>query len=310
MIEVAVMIESQTGLNWPRWQALTRAAEDLGFAGLYRSDHFTGPSGPLADSLEQWLSFTWLADHTRRIEFGSLVTPLSFRDPVFTARQAIQVDNLSGGRLRLGLGAGWQVREHEMFGYDLLDVPQRFQRFQEGLEVITRLIRYGDEPVDFNGQFYHLRGAMLLPRPEKPGSPAIVIGGNGRQRTLPLVVRYADEWNGVDIPATTYAPLNHQLDEMLAAAGRDPNSVRRTLMTGVFFGQDEADLQRQLQGRDLEMLHTKGVITGTAPQLLDQLGELEAAGVQRVMLRWYDLDNLAGLEAFAQGIGLKNGQVG
>jgi F420-dependent oxidoreductase-like protein len=304
MLEVAVMIESQDGLNWPRWQHIARAVEDLGFAGLYRSDHFTNSRPPNKDSLEQWLSFTWLATHTHRIEFGSLVSPVSFRDPVFTARMALQVGDLSGGRLRLGLGAGWQEREHEMFGYELLSLPRRFLRFQEGLEVITRLIRYGDEPVDFNGQFYHLRDAVLLPRPAQ--TIPIVIGGNGPKYTLPLVVRYADEWNAVDIPAEKFSELNKLLDGMLRDAGRAPASLRRTLMTSLIFGRTEAELRAKVEGRTTQSLRNKGVVIGTAGSILDQLERLEAAGVQRVMLRWADLDDLDSLTAFATEIGLEN----
>ncbi len=304
MIEVAIMIESQDGLNWPRWQHIVHAVEDLGFVGLYRSDHFTNSSPPNKDSLEQWLSFTWLASHTHRIEFGSLVSPVSFRDPVFTARMALQVADLSGGRLRLGVGAGWQEREHEMFGYELLSLPLRFQRFQEGLEVITRLTRYGDEPVDFHGQFYRLREAVLLPRPKKP--IPIVIGGNGVNYTLPLVVRYADEWNAVDVPASQFEILNQRLDTMLSDAGRDPATLRRTLMTSLVFGRTEADLHAKLENRTTSRLRERGVVIGTAGPILEQLDRLEKAGVQRVMLRWSDLDDLDGLEAFATEIGLEN----
>ena len=124
MLEVAIMIEGQNGLNWPRWQRIAQAVEDLGFAGLYRSDHYTNANPPDLDSLELWVSLTWLASHTTRIEFGPLVTPVSFRHPTMTARMASAVDDLSGGRLTLGLGAGWQEREHSHFGWDLLDVPR------------------------------------------------------------------------------------------------------------------------------------------------------------------------------------------
>src|SRR5512136_1176131 len=135
-MDIAIMIEGQNGLNWPRWQRTARAVEDLGFAGLYRSDHFTNSDPPDLDSLELWTSLTWLASHTQRIEFGPLVSPLSFRNPVITARMAAAVDELSEVRLILGLGAGWQEREHQLFGFDLLPMKQRFERFEEGLEVI------------------------------------------------------------------------------------------------------------------------------------------------------------------------------
>ncbi|HEX7976515.1 MAG TPA: LLM class flavin-dependent oxidoreductase, partial [Anaerolineales bacterium] len=156
ILEVALMVEGQNGLNWPRWQRMAQAAEDLGFAGLYRSDHFTNPDPPDLDSLELWVSLTWLASHTRRIEFGPLVSPVSFRHPTQTARTAAAVDDLSGGRLTLGLGAGWEEREHRNFGWDLLDVPQRFARFEEGLEVVSRLLN-SDQPVNFEGKYYHLK---------------------------------------------------------------------------------------------------------------------------------------------------------
>jgi alkanesulfonate monooxygenase SsuD/methylene tetrahydromethanopterin reductase-like flavin-dependent oxidoreductase (luciferase family) len=110
--EVAIMIEGQDGLDWPRWQRLARTVEDSGYAGLFRSDHFTNPTGPKLDALELWSSLTWLADNTNSIEFGPLVSPVSFRHPVITAWTASTVDSLAGGRLRLGIGAGWQEREH------------------------------------------------------------------------------------------------------------------------------------------------------------------------------------------------------
>lgn len=300
MVETAIMIEGQDGLNWARWQRIAQVVEALGFAGLYRSDHFTNSSGINKDSLELWVSLTWLASHTQRIAFGSLVTPVSFRDPVFTARTAMQVDDLSGGRLELGVGAGWQEREHNAFGYDLLDVPHRFQRYQEGLEVLTRLMKHGDEPVDFNGQYYQLRGAQLLPRPNRPGGPPLVIGGNGEQRTLPLVVRYADQWNAVDLPAERVKALNARLDEMLRAAGRDARSVRRTLMTSLAFGEDKNALQARLGGRDPQSMRERGALVGTPVEIRGQLQALEEAGVQRVMLRWSNLDDLDGLEGLAK----------
>src|SRR5512138_733117 len=138
MLEIAIMIEGQNGLTWPRWQRIARLVEEAGFAGLFRSDHFTNPSGADIDSLELWTSLTWLAGNTSRMEFGPLVTPFSFRHPVHTARMASAVDDLSGGRLVLGLGAGWNEREHRIFGFDLLDVDARFDRYQEGMEVVTR----------------------------------------------------------------------------------------------------------------------------------------------------------------------------
>lgn len=302
-MDIAIMIEGQNGLNWPRWQRIAHAVEDLGFAGLYRSDHFTNANPPDIDSLELWVSLTWLASHTTRIEFGPLVSPVSFRHPAFTARIASQVDDLSGGRLTLGVGAGWQVREHSHFGFDLLELPERFARFEEGLQIISQLLR-NDQPVDFEGSFFRLRDAMLLPRPQRPGGPPIIIGGNGLQRTLPLAARYADEWNAVYVPAPRFAELNRSLDGLLAAQGRPAAAVRRSLMTGLVFGRDDQELASKLQGRDAAALRERGMIVGAPAAVQAQLDVLAAAGVQRVMLQWLDLDDLDGLAALAASVRL------
>jgi F420-dependent oxidoreductase-like protein len=300
-MDIAIMIEGQNGLNWPRWQRLARAVEDLGFAGLYRSDHYTNANPPDLDSLELWVSLTWLAGHTRRIEFGPLVSPVSFRHPTLTARMAAAVDDLSGGRLWLGLGAGWQEREHHNFGWELLDLKSRFQRFEEGLEVVQRLLG-SDTPQDFEGRFYHLRQAILLPRPQRPGGPPLLIGGNGRRRTLGLVARYAQEWNAVFVPAAEFRHLSANLDEALAAEGRTPHSVRRSLMTGCIFAADEAGLAQKLHGRDPQELRRRGLLVGGPQQVVEQAGELAESGVQRVMLQWLELDDLDGLEKLADSL--------
>lgn len=301
MMELAIMIEGQDGLTWPRWMRLARAVEDLGFAGLYRSDHFTNAAPPDKESLELWVSLTWLASNTRRIEFGPLVSPVSFRNPVFTARMAAQVDDLSGGRLRLGLGAGWQEREHHNFGFDLLPPRERFLRFEEGLQVITRLLK-SDTPVSFEGDYYRLNDAILLPRPQRPGGPPIVIGGNGIKLTLPMVACYADEWNAVLIPAEKFEELNRVVDTYLQENERDPGSLRRTLMTGLRFGRSAEELREQLKGRSADELRERGIIFGEPGQVKDQLARLEQAGVQRVMLQWLDLDGIDRLEALAKAV--------
>jgi len=297
-MELAIMIEGQDGLTWDRWQRIARTVEDAGFAGLYRSDHFTNPSGPYTESLEAWTSLTWLASHTKRIEFGTLVSPISFREPVMLARQALMIDDLSGGRLQFGVGAGWQEREHTSFGYDLLDTRRRLNRFAESMEVMTRLLR-SDEPTSWEGQFYQLHDALLLPRPQRSNGPPIVIGGNGPQRTLPLTARFADEWNGVFIPAAKFAELNARLDTLVQEQGRDPGTVRRSLMTNIRFGRDDGEVQQRLHGQDRAEMRDRGIVVGTANEVVEQLGEYAEAGVQRIMLQWLDLDDTDGIEALA-----------
>lgn len=295
------MLEGQNGLNWPRFQRIAQAVEDLGFAGLFRSDHFTNANPPDIDSLELWVSLTWLASNTQRIEFGPMVSPVSFRDPVFTARIGKDVDDLSGGRLTLGVGAGWQVREHTNFGYDLLDIPQRFARFEEGLDVISQLLN-SEEPVDYAGDYYRLQEAILLPRPQRPGGPPLLIGGNGERRTLPLAARYAKEWNAVGATPARYRELNARLDSLLEKEGRTPDSMRRSLMTNLVFGRDESELQHLLDGRDADELRGRGAVVGVASQVQEQLHELAEAGAARVMLQWMALDDLDRLEGFAKAL--------
>lgn len=303
MLDVAIMIEGQNGLNWPRWQRLARAVEEAGFAGLYRSDHYTNANPPDLDSLELWVSLTWLASHTSRIEFGPLVSPVSFRHPTMTARMAVAVDDLSGGRMHLGLGAGWQAREHTNFGWELLDVAGRFARFEEGLEVITRLLT-SDQPVSFSGRYYHLNDAILLPRPARPGGPPILIGGNGPRRTLPLAAKYAAEWNAIFLPPARLRELNARLDELLLARARQPASLRRSLMTGCFFARSEEEARQRAASRNNtpENIRARGAVFGTASQIIQQLKELADAGIQRVMLQWLDLDDLDRLHALAEAV--------
>ena len=303
MIEVAIMIEGQNGLNWRRWQRLATAVEDLGFSGLFRSDHYTNASPPDKDSLELWTSLTWLADNTERLSFGPLVTPFSFREPTMTARMAAAVDDLSGGRLVLGLGAGWQEREHHKFGHDLLDIPGRFDRFEEGLEVVSSLLQ-SDEPVTFEGDFYELHDALLLPRPQRPGGPPILVGGNGPRRTLPLVARYAEEWNAVFMTPADYADRNSRLDELLVAEGRQPEDVRRSIMVGTLFGRDDGEVESMLEerGRSAEEMSDLGVIVGTGDAFVERIGRYAEAGAYRIMLQWLALDDLDRLEAMANAV--------
>ncbi len=303
MIEVALMLEGQNGLNWERWQRIAQAAEDLGFVGLYRSDHFTNPQPPDMDSLELWVSFTWLASHTKKLEFGPMVSPVSFRHPTMTVRMASAIDDLSGGRLTLGLGAGWQEREHHNYGWPLLDLHERFVRFEEGLEVVSRLLN-SDTPVEFEGKYYELHDAILLPRPTRPGGPPILIGGNGPKKTLPLAAKYAKEWNAVFTTPEHARELNGILDNELEKIGRAKTDVKRSLMTRVLYGKDEASLNAKLAsvGRSREELQKVGIIAGNASQVVEHIGRVAEAGAQRIMLQWIEMDDMDGLEALAKEV--------
>ena len=312
MIDLSIMIEGQQGLTWPRWQRLASEVESLGFAGLFRSDHFTDPRPPDRDALELVVSLAYLACNTERIRFGPLVAPVSFRDPIQLARQAVALDSWSGGRMVLGLGAGWQEREHHLFGYDLGDVRTRMARLEEALEVVSSLLR-SDSPVTYEGQFYQLREATLLPRPDRPGNPPIMIGGNGMRRTLPLAARYADIWNAVVVKPDRFRELNAHLDDLLRQAGRQPADVRRSIMTTLGFGQDDTALNAKLASMrqmlpantdpsmeaQLEAWRTRSAIVGTPEAVITQIQAYAEAGAQEIMLQWLDMDDLDGLRALA-----------
>ena len=319
MIEVSISVEGQTGLTWSIWKRWVAMAEANGYSGLYRSDHFTMPDPLDEASLECIVSLAYLADHTSRVRFGPLVAPLSFRDPVMLARQAAALDDLSDGRMVLGVGTGWIEREHMLFGYELGDLGARFARLEEGLEVVTRLLQ-SDEPVSYEGQFFTLREAVLLPRPQREGGPRILIGGSGSERTPQLAARFADVWNGIFMGPDTFRERSAALDVLLSKHGRQPNEVKRTLAALCFFGHTEDALIRRVQrARELdeelaslsleealETLRTEwGAIAGPPEVVIEQIHAYEQAGVEELMLEWFDLDDIESAEAFATDVLLR-----
>jgi alkanesulfonate monooxygenase SsuD/methylene tetrahydromethanopterin reductase-like flavin-dependent oxidoreductase (luciferase family) len=322
MVAVSVSIQSGASLTWPRWQRLVDEVEALGFAGLYRSDHLPGR----APDLEMIVSLTYLASRTRRIEFGPLVAPVTFRDPALLAWQAAGLNDLSGGRMVLGIGAGWQEREHAAFGHALGDPATRSARFEEGLRVVSGLFG-GQEPVTVEGRFFRLSGARLSP-PEAPGRPRLLIGGNRTQRTLPLAARYADVWNALHLLPDEFARRSARLDELLAEAGRRRQDVRRTIMLLVFCGRDAAEVDRRVgwlrrllphltdqppeavvaaggerfAGLVAQMGSAWCPIVGTPDVVVDRLRAYQAAGADEIALQWFDADDVEGLQAFARDV--------
>lgn len=303
MAQIGIMIEGQHDLNWARWKKLLQAAEDFGFQCVFRSDHFTNANPPDYDSLELWVSLTYAATHTQKIEFGPLVTPVTFRHPSITIRMAAQVDDLSGGRLVLGMGAGWQEREHRNFGIPFYDVPTRFEMLTDALEMTQQLL-HSDTPVTFKGKHFSLDEAILLPRPARKGGPPILIGGRGPKRTLPLAAKYADEWNAVFIPLEQFKERNTLLDQLLDERGRSRQSVKRSLMTQVVYEPTDAELSARLAGKPsvTELINDRGLIVGTGSAVVDQIGAWVEAGIERFMLQWMDLDNIDDLEKMARDV--------
>lgn len=303
MAAIGLMLEGQNGLTWERWRRILAAAEDLDYQCVFRSDHFVNAEPPDIESLEAWVSLTYAATETSFIEFGTLVSPVTFRHPSVLVRMAAAIDDLSGGRLVFGLGAGWNEREHHVFGVPFYDRATRYEMLKDALEVTVRLLT-SDHPVNYPGEHFALDGAILLPRPERVGGPPILVGGNGPKRTLPMAAEYADEWNGVFLDAATYRERSALLDELLQERGRAPGEVKRSLMTQVNYAKDDADWRRIKSERKLEDV-TPGsskLIGGTASMVIDQIGAYIDAGVERFMLQWLQLDDMDRMEALAKDV--------
>jgi len=313
MLDISIQIGIENGLDWPRWKRLVQEIEQAGYAGLYLSDHFAW-HGVAGNALELIVALTYLADHTERVRFGSLVSPFTFREPVMLLRQAIALDDLSDGRMILGFGAGNREDEHVMFGYEFGTVSSRMARLAEGLEVTTRLLR-AEQPTSFTGRYYRLENAELPPRHHH--GPPILVGGQGPQRTLPLVARYADIWNGQRITPDEYRQRSTLLDKMLIEVGRQPGDVKRTMSLWIFCGRNEAELEQRaswLRGvspdwadLSLDALfdHMRSIVpifVGPPEAVVERLRAYEAAGVTEVMVQWYGYDDLDGLAHFAEQV--------
>ena len=303
MTQIGIMIEGQEGLNWPRWKRILQTAEDCGYQSVFRSDHFTNPVGEDKDSLELWISLAYAASHTKSIEFGPLVAPITFRHPSMNVRYAASIDDLSGGRLVYGMGAGWQDREHQKFGIPFHDFSTRYQMLEEALDLTRRLLQ-SDAPSDFQGEYYSLEDAILLPRPARPGGPPILIGGNGPKKTLPLVARFADEWNAVYIDLESYKERRALLTEYLEADGRAAADIKYSLMTRVIYRRTQAQLDSVLHANGItdDTLREGKMIIGTANEVIDQISARAEAGVERFMLQWMELDDMQNLELLARDV--------
>jgi alkanesulfonate monooxygenase SsuD/methylene tetrahydromethanopterin reductase-like flavin-dependent oxidoreductase (luciferase family) len=301
-LDLSVHVET-FNLTWPRWKRFVAEVEALGYAGLYLCDHYEAPPDhPILETLDTWIALTYLADHSERLRFGPVVSPVSFRDPIVLARQARDLDDLSGGRFVLGVGAGWNDREHQMFGWSLGDVRTRMDRFAESLEVITGLL-HSPEPVHFEGKYYSLRDAEIHPKPSRPNGPDILVGTNrGASRAVSLAARYADNFNIIGNGPRRVAEIISQLDAQLAARGRVRSAVRRT-MTSVFgVGENDTRIERasgwllsnanpqHLGLREFaENFRAYGNIIGTPAEVVASLSEYAKAGIEEVMVDLFDV---------------------
>ncbi len=299
------MIEGQEGLNWERWRRIAAQVEAAGLESLWRSDHFFSVMGEFErDSLETWTALTLVAETTRRIRFGPLVCSMTFRPPALLARMAAAVDQLSHGRLELGVGAGWYEREHAAFGIPFPPLRERMDRLEEGIEVLRRL--WGPDPTSFEGRHWHLQGAVCRPKPHQQPGPPVIVGGAGERRLLAIVAQHADEWNCFGFGAGAYRQKGAVLAQHCEKIGRDPDSVRRSVMAGVLIGANWKDLERRAKRLQQLLpslrevaptavparLRDRNWLVGTAGEIAEQASAMADAGVQRYMLQLFDLDDL------------------
>lgn len=314
-MQLGLMLEGQEGLTWGRWRRYAERAEALGFESLWRSDHFFSLMGhPERDALETWVSLADLASHTSRLRFGPLVCSMTFREPSLLARMSAAVDDLSGGRLVLGVGAGWNVAEHQAFGLPFPPVGQRMAMLEEGIQVIKSL--WTGEKASFDGKHYHLRDAEMHPTPAQRPGPPILVGGSGEKRTLQIVARYADEWNAINLTPEAYTQKTAVLERHCAAEGRDPRTIARSMMCAFIIGRDDAEIRRCVEGLQQVLtpmagqpaaevpaaMRARGWLVGTPEQAVEQLQALARVGVQRVMLQHHNQADEEVIELIAREV--------
>lgn len=306
-LELNVMIEGQEGLTWPRWQRLARAAEDGGFHGLYRSDHLTGLFGDSSrPSLETWASLPYLATATRRIRFGPIVSPLTFYQPALLAKRAAAIDELAGGRFDLGIGAGWNEMEHRMFGIPFPPLRERMDRFEAGTRAIRALWR--GTPVTLEQPYSPLVDARSFPLPV---GARLIVGGRGERRTMRVAAELADEWNVTRVTFDEYPRKLEVLAAHCRAVGRDPATIRLSLMAPVVIGRTRAEVAARLErGREWfprvpeseAEWRAQSFFYGSVDEVARDLRRWQALGVQGVMLQCLDVDDLAAIELIAREV--------
>ena len=306
-MQLTIMIEGQEGLTWERWRNLAHTVEDAGYAGLFRSDHLTGLFGePTRPSLDVWASLTWLASNTQRLRFGPLVCPLTFYHPALLAKRAAAVAELSGGRLDLGIGAGWHEGEHAMFGIPFPLLKERMDRFECGARVIRALWR--GQPVTLEQPYYPLRAAQSFPTPPGAGVP-LIIGGKGERRTLRIVAEHADEWNTTRVTVDDYAAKRAVLATHCRAVGRDPATIRHSLMIPVITGRTPAEVTARLARaraifprvpEDAAGWRAAGFLYGLIDEVRQEIKRWDAAGMSRLMLQLLDMDDLDAIRLIAR----------
>lgn len=293
-MRACLMIEGQEGVTWDDWVRLAGLAEINGFEGLFRSDHYSAIVRRQAGALDAWATLAGIAALTTRIRLGTLVSPGTFRHPSVLARMAVTVDHVSGGRLDVGMGAGWYEREHLENGFPFLDARARFDLFAEQVEVVVR--SWTEDGFEHRGPAYTLAGQTALPRPVQQPHPPLVLGGSVKRRFAALAARFASEVNTLGAPNDELRARKERLDQACRDAGRDPASLGFSVMTSCFVGADHAEAVERVsrflavQGGDADPETVLAErrdrwLAGTVEEVAARIEELRGLGVTRVFLQ-------------------------
>lgn len=302
-MRLRIFTEPQQGASYDDLLAVASVAEEVGFDAFFRSDHYLAMGGDgLPGPSDAWITLAGLARDTSTIRLGTLVTSATFRHPGPLAISVAGVDQMSGGRVELGLGAGWFDSEHRAYGIPFVDTPERFDRLEEQLEIVTGL--WGDTSGSFSfaGKHYTLEDSPALPKPAQDRLP-VIIGGKGKRRTPALAARFADEFN---IPFESVEFTRTQFGRVRAAceaADRDPDSLVYSNALVVCAGSDEAEIARRAAaiGREVDELRENG-LAGTPAEIIDKLGTYAETGAERVYLQVLDLSDLDHLRLVAEDV--------
>ena len=305
-MRVSVFTEPHRGADYDDQLRFARLVEETGFEGFFRADHYRamGDEPALPGPTDAWLTLAALARETSRIRLGTLVTSATFRLPGPLAVMVAQVDRMSGGRVELGIGAGWFEREHTAYGIPFPPVSERFDRLAEQLEIVTGLWRTPpDETYSFTGEHYRLVDAPALPKPVQQPGPPVIVGGRGPKRTPDLAARYADEFNMPFKSVAETAAAYEQVREACDRAGRDASGrAPLTLSAGIVVAIGRTDAEAQRRAAPLHVtsaLPPEDPVVGSPAQLVERIGEFAAIGATRVHLRLIDFDDLDHVELIA-----------
>jgi F420-dependent oxidoreductase-like protein len=301
-MDLRIFIEPQQGASYDDQLRVAKATEEGGFDAFFRSDHYVamGNRDGLPGPTDSWTTLAGLARETSRIRLGTLVSSATFRHPGVLAIQVAQVDQMSGGRVELGLGAGWFEREHQAYGIPFPSVGERFDRFSEQLEILTGL---WSKPVgqtfSYDGKNYQLSDSPALPKPAQQQVP-IIIGGSGKKRTPALAARFAAEFNANFASVEETKALYERVRGACQDAGRSPEDLKHSVALVVACGRDDAELARRAAnlGRQVDELRENG-LAGTPAEIVDKIGRYAEVGCQRIYLQVLDLDDIEHIELIA-----------